>query len=97
MKIAYPKEVERWGVFEVAVYGRAEGNPFVEAAVFAAFTGRDEQVTVMGFYDGNGVYKARFMPSFEGQYSFRVQGSFAEQPLEGSFTATPGAGPGLSF
>ena len=25
-----------------------------------------------GFYDGDGVYKVRFMPAFEGEYTFRA-------------------------
>ena len=48
--------VERWGVFEVCAKGASEGNPFVERSLTATFTGRHEQVTVDGFYDGDGVY-----------------------------------------
>jgi hypothetical protein len=85
----FPRSVERWGVFEVAVHGKTEGNPFVDYTVSGTFAGRNEQVTTAGFYDGNGVYKVRFMPAFEGQYSFVVQGSFCDKPLEGTFTVLP--------
>ncbi len=81
--------VERWGVFEVAFAGRADGNPFVEYDIHATFACAGETVRVSGFYDGNGVYKVRFMPSFVGEYRYTVAGSFSEQSHEGTFTVTP--------
>ena len=39
-------------------------NPFVDYKIHGTFTGKHETVTVDGFYDGEGVYKVRFMPSF---------------------------------
>jgi hypothetical protein len=87
-QLLYPKETERWDVFEVSSHGKTEGNPFVDYTISCTFTCSYEQVTVSGFYDGDGVYKVRFMPSFEGQYSFLMQGNFADQPFEGEFTVT---------
>ena len=50
-------------------------------------------MSVNGFYDGDGVYKVRFMPSYEGRYSFRISGSFSEKVFEGEFEAVkPGHG-----
>ncbi len=89
MRPLYSRETERWGVFEVAVHGRTAGNPFVDYTVSGTFTCGKEQVTVPGFYDGNSVYKVRFMPSFEGEYTFLVQGSFSEKKYEGTFTSVP--------
>ena len=43
----------------------------------ASFTGKEGTVTFDGFYDGDGVYKARFMPSYEGEYTFTISGSFS--------------------
>ncbi|MBQ0000892.1 MAG: DUF5605 domain-containing protein, partial [Clostridiales bacterium] len=37
--------------------------------------------------DGDGIYRVRFMPSFEGAYSFTVKGSFSDEVYEGVFTA----------
>ncbi len=92
-KLQFLDSVERWGVFEASMPGKAEGNPFVDCSITATFTGRNESVTVLGFYDGNGAYKVRFMPSFEGEYAFRVEGSFSEEVFEGAFTVTkPQAG-----
>ena len=58
-------QVERWDVLEIAVKGPGEGNPFVEQNIEGTFTGKNETITTAGFYDGDGVYKVRFMPSFE--------------------------------
>ena len=68
--------VERWDVFEVQAAGPAEGNPFVEQWFRGVFRGQGETVAVDGFYDGDGVYKVRFMPSFVGEYTYETEGSF---------------------
>lgn len=81
------KRTEKWGIFEVSRRGPAEGNPFTQQWIRGTFTGKSEQVTVDGFYDGDGIYKVRFMPSFEGEYRFRLEGSFAVEEAEGTFLA----------
>lgn len=80
--------VEKWGVFEVAANGHADKNPFVDYTIQGTFSGKNETVTVDGFYDGNGMYKVRFMPSFEGEYTYKVSGTFSEEPIAGNFTVT---------
>lgn len=86
-------QVERWGVFEVAVKGPAEGNPFTERIFSGTFRGKNEEKRVAGFYDGEGVYKLRFMPGFEGEYSYTTEGNFPEAESSGTFTVTaPGEG-----
>ena len=47
--------MERWGMFEAAVNGKKDGNPFLDYAIAGTFTGEQETVKVNGFYDGNGV------------------------------------------
>ena len=81
--------VERWGLFEAAVNGPSEGNPFVEHHIEGTFTGRQESVRVDGFYDGDGVYRVRFMPSFEGEYSYQIEGDFLSEPVKGTLTVIP--------
>lgn len=91
MGISYNKSVERWDVFEVSCEGRTDGNPFMDHEITGTFKSRQENVTVDGFYDGNGIYKVRFMPSFEGEYEFTVSGSFSQEQGEavgGKFTVT---------
>ena len=68
--------VERWGIFEIAVTGKKDGNPFTDYEIHGVFSHRCQTVTVDGFYDGDGVYKLRFMPSFEGEYRYEISGSF---------------------
>ncbi len=84
------KTVERWGVFTVAVPGKSDGNPFVDYEIRATFTGDNEEKTVDGFYDGDGVYKVHFMPSFVGTYRFKVFGTYGEG-CEGAFDVIPPA------
>lgn len=79
---------EKWGIFEVALKGKTTGNPFTDYTIQGEFTGKNEKVKVYGFYDGDGRYIVRFMPSFEGEYSYRVYGSFSEETAQGSFTVT---------
>ena len=83
------KTVERWGMLELEAHGPKEGNPFTERQLTAVFRGKNEEVRVSGFYDGEGVYKVRFMPSFEGEYTYETSGNFPGAQTAGSFLVTP--------
>ena len=85
---AIANTVEKWGLFEVAVNGTSDGNPFTERTITGTFTGASESVTVEGFYDGDGVYRVRFMPSWEGEYTYKIEGDFGGETEEGKFTVT---------
>src|SRR5437764_15337305 len=52
-----PSAVERWGMFDLALPGPADGNPFVDVALTARFTREHESFDVHGFYDGGGPYR----------------------------------------
>lgn len=84
------RQIEKWGLFEVSSEGKRDGNPFRDYEMKVTFKGEKESVTVNGFYDGNGVYKARFMPSYEGIYTYTIQGNFSDhiENAEGSFEVT---------
>ena len=87
------RQAEKWGVFEIALSGRSEGNPFLDYAVEGTFSGAGETVRVDGFYDGDGVYRVRFMPSREGRYTYTIGGSAFDAPVTGEFEAVaPSAG-----
>lgn len=75
---------EKWGLVELSFTGKTEGNPFTDYEIEAEFSSEDENVKIYGFYDGDGVYKVRFMPSFEGMYSYKVYGSFSEETYAGT-------------
>lgn len=89
--IIYPNIVERWGLLEISVKGISSGNPFTERTIHGMFTGSQECIQTDGFYDGNGIYKIRFMPSFEGSYTFQLKGNFTNETFHGSFeVCSPG-------
>ncbi len=85
-ELQFAQTVRRWDVLEITLQGPAAGNPFTEQTLEGTFTGRDEQVTAAGFYDGGGVYRVRFMPSFVGEYTFSLRASFLSVPCGGGFT-----------
>ncbi|MGC9224083.1 MAG: DUF5060 domain-containing protein [Terracidiphilus sp.] len=62
--------VARWDCLELAFPGPSTGNPFVEVSLTATFRRKNRALTVEGFYDGNGVYKVRFMPDELGEWSW---------------------------
>jgi Domain of unknown function (DUF5060)/Domain of unknown function (DUF5605)/Protein of unknown function (DUF4038) len=64
--------VEQWGTFEVALQGPTAGNPFVDVELSARFAQGERAVTVRGFYDGDGVYRVRFMPEAPGEWRFET-------------------------
>jgi len=74
--------VERWGIFETSVRVAETGDPF-GVAMTAQFAREHRTVEVAGFYDGEGVYKARFMPDTEGEWQWKFAGQ------SGSFVCTP--------
>ncbi len=82
-------QVEKWDVFELALQGRQERNPFTDYEIHGIFYHKKETLTVNGFYDGNGIYRIRFMPSYEGEYTYEVSGSFSPETFSGRFTAIP--------
>ena len=84
MELAYSKTVKLYDVLEIVCKGKSDGNPFVDYNISAAISG-DDCITVKGFYDGNGTYIVRYMPQKEGEYTFRIFGSFSDETEEGSF------------
>lgn len=65
--------VERWGIFELALPGPRSGNPFIDVELSAIFSQGARSVTVAGFYDGDGVYKVRFMPDAVGVWNYETR------------------------
>lgn len=91
---ATAKPVERWDVFELVLNGPKEGNPFIDTWLKATFRKGARQIAIDGFYDGDGVYKIRFMPDSLGTWSYATSSNSASlQGKTGSFEATaPRAG-----
>lgn len=87
-EMIYKKEIEKWDLFEISLPGKTEGNPFTDYYIQGTFINGNETKTVDGFYDGEGIYKVRFMPSFEGVYRFEIKGTFSSEKMKGDFIAS---------
>jgi hypothetical protein len=82
--------VEKWDTFELVLRGPETGNPFLDVTLTADFTRQDHTLRVHGFYDGEGVYKVRFMPGAEGTWTYITHSSAAELDNQrGALTCTP--------
>lgn len=81
----YRKEIEKWDTWEIVCKGNSDKNPFVDYEIKGIFKSKNENKTVDGFYDGDGNYVVRFMPSFEEEYSFEIKGSFSDETYQGKF------------
>lgn len=81
---------EQWGTYEIELKGPSEGNPFVDVRLDAIFDSGERTVKVAGFYDGDGVYRVRFMPDTPGRWRYRTASNRWELTGKtGEFTATP--------
>lgn len=87
-------KVEQWGIFELALGGSAAGNPFVDVELTAEFSDGQRTVQVAGFYDGEGIYKVRFMPDSVGEWRYHTySNSKLLHAHEGAFECvSPAAG-----
>jgi hypothetical protein len=75
---AHAAEVEQWGLFEVALKGPTDGNPFVDVELSSTFSQDKKQVRVSGFYDGDGTYRVRFMPDVQGEWTYTTKSNRPE-------------------
>lgn len=83
------ESVEKWGLFEIALKGPTNGNPFLDVTLSAQFTRGDLKVEASGFYDGDGIYRVRFMPEQSGKWHYVTKSSNAGlNGQTGEFTVT---------
>jgi hypothetical protein len=95
--------IEQWELFEVSfgtsVENKTEINPFRDVRYGALFTHENGAVVqTAGFYDGNGIYKIRFMPDLIGSWSYRITGDapeFNQQTSELRCVPATGANHGM--
>lgn len=85
--------IEKWDIFELELKGPADGNPYMEVRLSATFSNGITQKEVAGFYDGDGVYRIRFMPEQEGEWTYATRSN--RRPLsnrQGAFEVVPPSG-----
>jgi hypothetical protein len=85
----YSRQVERWNVFEAVCPGHGDKNPFIDYSIRGIFRSKNETKTVDGFYDGDGIYRVRFMPSFAEDYEFEISGTFSDEKYTGKISVVP--------
>lgn len=82
--------VEKWKVFERTFHGISTGNPFKEVQLSCRFIMDNDTISGSGFYDGNGIYKIRFMPQKEGKWTYLTTSNVNKlDNKKGSFICTP--------
>lgn len=78
--------VEQWGRFELAVSAPEQKDPFCDEIWSATFEKDSQSITVKGFYDGDGIYRLRFMPEEVGFWSYVTTSSVPElHDVSGTF------------
>ena len=60
----------QWDYTEIILEADFEGNPFKEVKLSACFKKEDQQIEILGFYDGHSQWKIRFMPPEIGIWAF---------------------------
>jgi hypothetical protein len=81
--------VEQWGIFELSLSGPSQGNPFADVRLSAEFKHNGGVFAPEGFYDGDGVYRIRFMPDEPGQWTYLTRSNVKElDGKQGRFLCT---------
>ncbi len=85
--------IEKWKVFEITLKGPSSGNPFQDVTLTATFSNGVTETDITGFYDGNGIFKIRFMPAEEGKWNYITKSNQkALNNKKGQFTCIPPTG-----
>lgn len=72
------KTVEKWKRYELVLKHESSGNPFRDVNLTASFEHNGRSIKVDGFYDGNGIYKVRYMPQETGKYYVKTSSNVNE-------------------
>lgn len=83
--------VQQWGRYEYAkqLDSLNVDNPFINVVFGASVSMGDKKVRVPGFYDGDNVFRVRFMPGEAGEYTVTTFSNLKElDALTDTFTVT---------
>lgn len=82
--------IPQWGMFELALHRQSDGNPFVDIELSATFRQGDRAVDTLGFYDGGGIYRVRFMPDAQGEWAYETRSNDSDlDGKQGRFEVGP--------
>lgn len=82
--------VEQYSVFELRMEGPATDNPFKDVQFTAEFSLMNRTLFCEGFYDGDGIYRIRFMPDEPGKWTYITKSNLRElDSKKGSFNCIP--------
>ncbi len=85
--------VEQWDIYEIALNGPSTENPFTQVELSAVFNNNEVNISVPGFYDGNGNYRIRFSPPTQGTWSYQTKSNVTElSDKKGKFRCVPPSG-----
>ena len=86
------QETEQWGRFELTLKSPQLKNGFTEVTFTADFFNSDTSYSVTGFYDGNNIYKLRFMPQTIGKWQYKTHSNIKElNNVKGAFNCIKAA------
>jgi hypothetical protein len=81
--------LEQWGIYEIALQGPTNANPFIDVKFSARFTQKSSAVEAIGFYDGDGNDRVRFSPETIGDWKYETISSAGKlNGQTGAFTVT---------
>jgi hypothetical protein len=92
-----PVAVPRWEMHEFSVKARSQfENPFRDSALVGEFVSPSGRTNVLdGFYDGDGLWRLRFAPDEEGEWSYLLRGEGVEILQRGQLRCTRALGHGF--
>ena len=74
--------MRQYETFELSFRGEVLSEDYARIPLIAEFICGEEKTTVKGFYDGDGVYKVRFLPQLSGEYHWTVSGTITAEGIE---------------
>ena len=95
----FTKEIEQWDQFELELQGPSSGNPFLDVSLTGNFSINSDpnDFQVHGFYDGNGIYKIRFMPNKIGLWAYKTYSNIKSMDnIKGNFTCVQPKNPTIN-
>ncbi|MFD1718046.1 DUF5605 domain-containing protein [Georgenia deserti] len=72
-RLTAPGPVPRWSPVEIRIDGPSHGNPFLDVELDSEVTNGERTLRVGGFYDGDGVWRVRFLAEAEGTWTVTMR------------------------